>query len=559
MKYIQLQYHLVLVVLILFVVKCAESSEGIAKAHSNHQCPLWHIKKNNKCICGATVNGIVKCEESNTHIKVAPGHCMTWNNTILSAEVNRCPFSHQAAGTCQQHRPDNTRLVILTNISGSERNSKTCGRYNRQGTRCSQCLDGYGPAAFSDGFSCADCSKYKNLWVANLFFQLSMVTLFYLAVILLQIKGTSSPLNVLIMYNQLFVNAAMDGIGIHVQMLCFIGPNLTAFIFTLLSVWNLDFLRVIIPPLCINTSLKSINTLLFEYIVAFYPFILTIFIYVCINLQDRYPSVTAYLTIPVKKFFRLFRKDWNPRATIVNACATFILLSYSKLLFVSVNLIFGIRSYNSYGEVIPGSTILLFDPTIGFFHLEHVPYAVLALSIILIFILLPPILLLLYPTQAFKKCLSCCGFTRWDIIHVIADCFHGWYKDGTDGTLDYRPISAVYLLLRVALSSVFIGSLMDSNHDNNNFWVWYSVAISHIFLGTFFLVMRPYKKLWMNHFDGLVILSIGVLLLIETRENQQIFLLGFAVGMMIVVCLCLYCMYHKCQQNLKVCYIWCLC
>ena len=527
------------------------SSEDIAKDHRDHHCPLWHIKKNNKCMCGSTVNGIVKCEEANIYIKVAPGHCMTWNNITWSAEVNRCPFSHHTAGTCQEHRPDSTRLMILTNISGSELNSKTCGRYNRQGTQCSQCSEGYGPAAFSDGFSCADCSKHKNLWIANLVLQLSMVTLFYFAVILFQIKGTSSPLNVIIMYNQLLVNASIDGIGIHVRMLCFIGPNLTAFIFTLLGVWNLDFLRVVIPPMCINSSFKSVNTLLFDYIVAFYPFFLTVFIYACIELQDRYASVATYLTIPIKKIFRLFRKDWNPRTTIVNACATFILLSYSKLLFVSVKLIFGIHSYNSYGQVVTDSTVLLFDPTIKFFRLERTPYAMLALSIILIFILLPPILLLLYPTQAFKKCLSCCRFLRWDIIHVVADCFQGWYKDGTDGTLDYRPVSAVYLLLRIALSSVFIGSLMDSNHDNDDFWVWYSVAISHIFLGTFFLVMRPYKKLWMNHFDGLVILSIGVLLLIETHENQQVFLLGLAVGMMIVMCLCLYCVYHKCQQNLK--------
>ena len=404
---------------------------------------------------------------------------------------------------------------------------------------------------FSDGFSCADCSKHKHLWVVNLFFQLSMVTAFYLTVILLQIKGTSSPLNVVIMYNQLLVNAAVNGIGIHVRMLCFLGPKLTAVVFTLLGVWNLDFLRVVIPPLCISTSLKSINTLLFDYIIAFYPFILTVFIYACIEFQDRNASITAHLITPIKKVFRLFRKDWNPRTTIVNACATFIILSYSKLLFVSVNLIFAIRSYNNYGGVIPDSTVLLFDPTVRFFHLEHIPYTMLALSIILVFILFPPVLLLLYPTRFFKKCLSCCGYTRWDVIHVVADCFQGWYKDGTEGTLDYRPVSAVYLLLRVALSSVFIGSLMDSNHDNDDFWVWYTVAVSHIFLGIFFLMMRPYKKLWMNHFDGLVVLSIGVLLLIETCKDRQIFLLGIAVGIMVVMCLYLYCVYHKCQQNFK--------
>ena len=42
--------------------------------------------------------------------------------------------------------------------------STTCKIYNRQGTRRRQCIDDYGPtAAFSNGVTCADCSKYKHL------------------------------------------------------------------------------------------------------------------------------------------------------------------------------------------------------------------------------------------------------------------------------------------------------------------------------------------------------------------------------------------------------------
>ena len=63
--------------------------------------------------------------------------------------------------------------------------------YNRKGFHCSQCIDGYGPAAFSDSITCADCSKYGHLWILNLLFQLTMVTVMYIIVILFQIKGTN--------------------------------------------------------------------------------------------------------------------------------------------------------------------------------------------------------------------------------------------------------------------------------------------------------------------------------------------------------------------------------
>ena len=103
--------------------------------------------------------------------------------------------------------------------------------------------------------------------------------------------------------------------------------------------------------------------------------------------------------------------------------------------------------------MIANSTVLLYDSTIRFFHSEHIPYVVVSMSVIVIFVLLPPLLLLLYPTRLFRKCLSCCGFRRWDILHMIMDIFQGWYKDGTEGTHDYRPLSALYMVIRLVFCS----------------------------------------------------------------------------------------------------------
>ena len=65
--------------------------------------------------------------------------------------------------------------------------------------------------------------------------------------------------------------------------------------------------------------------------------------------------------------------------------------------------------------------------------------------IILIFAHFPPLLLLLYLTRLFRKCLICCGF------HV----FQGWYKDETKRTYDYRPLSTLYMLQRMTFSFAY--------------------------------------------------------------------------------------------------------
>ena len=496
------------------------------------QCPIWHIRIEKTCKCGVAAYDSIICNEVSHSISVLEGICMTWDDNIRRAVVNHCPLPHQLSSNVEC--PQNgylSSIEIPINISGFELSSKTCKRYNRQGVRCRQCRDGYGPAVFSDSFSCADCSKYTHLWILNLFIQLIMVSIMYLAVILFQIKGAASPFNVFITYSQLFICPFTVSAGLRLKIICYLGPAMEMVALTVIGVWNLDFFRYVLPSVCVSSSLKSVNSLLFDYIIAFYPIVVTLFIYIGIELHDRNCGPITYLAIPIKRFFTLFRTYWNPRTTVLNTIVTFILLAYSKLFFTSINLLFAVRSYSSDNNVVPGSTVLLYDPSIRFFHSEHIPYAVVALSVIVIFVLLPPLLLLLYPTRLFRKCLNCCGFQRWDILHLIADIFQGWYKDGTEGTRDYRGLSALYLLLRVALGGIFLTTVYIIHHK----YVWNIIGLFHVFLGTFFFIAKPYKKSWMNSVDGVIITLIGVLILINLHKSKAIYLSGIVCASLIFV------------------------
>ena len=199
---------------------------------------------------------------------------------------------------------------------------------------------------------------------------------------------------------------------------------------TLLGVWNLDFFRLIFPHVCISTSTKAINILLFDYIIALYPLILTAFILAGIEIYDKYSHLIT--SVPLKMV--CCKTNWNPKETILKTCATFLLLSYSKFLFVSVNLLLAVRSYNCKGESVPAATVLFYDPTIKFLHLEHIPYIILAAFILIVFVLLPPLLLLLYPTRCFRACLRSMGLKRWDILHLVMDIFQGWWMEHAQTT-----------------------------------------------------------------------------------------------------------------------------
>ena len=193
---------------------------NLVAAVCQHDCPLWHTysKEGGSCECCSTIHGFIKCEED--YVYVASSHCLTWNNEV---QISRCLYIHQDTNLCKEYN----WYSILSDTVGPELNNMTCKPYNRYGAQCQHCMDGYGPAAFSDSATCADCSRHKYLWLLNLAFQLMAVTLMYLVVILFQINGTCSPSNIIITNCQLGLNAIMISSGFHNRLICITNKTFT--------------------------------------------------------------------------------------------------------------------------------------------------------------------------------------------------------------------------------------------------------------------------------------------------------------------------------------------
>ena len=441
---------------------------------------------------------------------------------------------------------DRIRRIPL-DISESALESLSCGEYNRRGTQCSQCIDGYGPALFSDNIICTDCSKHRQLWILILLFQLIMVTLMCLAFIILKVNGSGSPFNLIIVYSQLIALGFRLSGNVRNKTLCFFGEKFTNMALSLLGFLNLDFFHAILPPLCISTSLKAINILLFDYLIAIFPLAITFLIYLCLELHDRNYRFIMYLSFPIKKCSKFICKAWDPRSTILKTFVTFILLSYSKLLFTSIKLVLAFQAYNVEGKIVPNSAVLIYDPSVRLFHSEHIPYVVLAFFVMMVLIF-PLLLLLLYPFELFKKCLSICGFQRWDILHHIMDIFHGWYKDGTEGTRDYRPLSVLHLLLRIGFCTAL--TVMDStNVTSTTPREMFVLGIIHLLLGSLFLIVKPYRKMWMNHTDGLIFTTVGVLLFLVIINTKPYYIMELTAGVIGTVFITVYIIYEHIKQR----------
>ena len=316
-------------------------------------------------------------------------------------------------------------------------------------------------------------------------------------------------MNCFVMFSQLVVisiNHSPEFQGALMAELSTTSRSVLKVILTGYGFWNLDFFRYLIPPFCVSPNLKNIHVLALQYVSALYPLLLIALTYACIELHGYNFRPIVWLWKPFHKCCVNVRRRWDTKASLIDVFATFLLLSYSKLMFVSLFLLQNTEIYNADGELVPGAShVLLVDANVQFLSKEHLPFAIISF-LILAFTFLAPLLLILYPFKIFNRCLNCCHKRRFHALHIFVEAFQGCYKDGVTGGWDLRSMSGVYLLLRFVLVLL--------NHHMVHQIGWSLRALVFLSLSILILIVQPYKKYYMNVVDGLLLALLGFLTLL---------------------------------------------
>ena len=172
-----------------------------------------------------------------------------------------------------------------------------------------------------------------------------------------------------------------------------------------------------------------------RYLVALYPLLLILVIYALVCLYDRNFRLLVLGWRPFGAIISCFRKQFNVKHSLIHAFASFFLLSFFSFSATSFSLLTtaSIRRYNNVHDL--SHVVFYWDGSVTL-NLS-IFTSILAITIFVVFIILPTVLLLAYPTRTFQKCLNCCGL-RCLPLHIFMDAFQGCYKNGTEGTRDYR-------------------------------------------------------------------------------------------------------------------------
>ena len=462
-------------------------------------CPPWSIpdsRSTTGCSCFHAEREEINCISNSTLLQF--GYCMTYNSSNELSEIGKCPYiAHYITADIYIQLPDNVSKV----------NEFMCGPLNREGTLCGRCKDGYGIAFYSYTLKCTKCWGHGYGWILYYLLELVPITVLYFLVVIFHIRATSSPLSALVFMSQVVVYTIRLNVPLHM----YIENKVTGFpyvamqvLLVLCSIWSLDFFRFVIPPFCVSGNIKTIHALALEYLVAFYPIGLILITYACIKLHDNNFRPVVWFWRPFHRYFAHFRRRWDTKASIVNAFTTFLLLSFSKILFVSFTLLYTSDIHYNSGDIAK-KCALYYDPTVECHTQEYAIFAALAGCVLVVFVLLPTILLILYPTRLFRKLVSCCGARRWNALHMFVESFQGQYKDGTNGTHDFRMFSASSLVLRILIVVAFC-----RDHHYQGLVIGTHCAL-FICASCFHAITRPYKTQYWNNADSLILALLSLL------------------------------------------------
>ena len=440
-------------------------------------CDSWYHRTReteenvSMCACDGLVDHTVKCE-SNWRVRVLVGHCMTTDRVTKEIVTGACPFS-------SLHDLHKNGFVLQPRES-YELTNFTCGELNRCGRLCSHCCnDSHGVSMLSYSYKCVPCPS--STWSIYIGAGVIPMTLFVVLVLAFQLPASSPQTNAVIFILQTTLHQMNAIPGLLVSR----KSTTINVLVTIAGFWNLDIFRWFVPHFCIkNTS--TLQILALDYILTFYPLILI-------------PMIGLFSLLPWNrlKMMQLNHK-WlsrcrqpsmkNFRALLAQGFATFIVLGYSKVLYINIALLSMVDIASSDRNSTKRnctSRFTLYNASVPYLSSEHIPYFILAMVILALQILLP-LFLIIHQVRPCSKLLRRNPHFTLHLFNNLSNSF----KNGSEGSWDHRSFFAIYFIMHLLL---WLPGVL------NMLYVYITLVSIPLIMSFIVEIFSPYKEKYWNH------------------------------------------------------------
>ena len=392
-----------------------------------------------RCRCGYEIkqswDGILNCNDDEFRAYIETDYWagymspITCNNTYIEQPLytGKCPKNYCSTSG-------------ITLPSAQNLTKSICGNQNRTGILCGECLDDNYCVAINSRYYTCTRNVHKYNWAIWLATEYLPSTVLLVVILFYDINLHSESLGSVVMYFQVYsaLNIYSDG-KISLPKHIYAINKIINFLY---NIWNLEYIGIWLSPYCLAKNLNTMQVLMISYISGFYPFLL-IFIYVLFGILKRFTCCNPFVNFCIRLRWRT-----SLRASIINGLSTFWTLAYTKLALVScltltIGYLQGRKDLH-----FPVEHVVSLQGSIGYFHKEHLPYAIPALVILVFFVILPSLALLCYPLTTrimakIKKFIDLDGNRFYAYISYkmerpfirfkpLLDSFQGPYKQGCE-------------------------------------------------------------------------------------------------------------------------------
>ena len=384
-----------------------------------------------------------------------------WNNWYYYSSPYDCsPFVYEGYDFLFSYQNYSDEFCFV------ERCTPEC----RESVHYDTCEDGQAVPINSFQISCYDCDSTSLVygWLIFMFVQILPVTLLVLLIITLNINLTQGSASGYIFYCQL-LSTSFPGLWTGYPAWLQLPVSETSPItFLPFSIWNLNFLTALPTcnsypftsekisngiPVFITCSMKQLGAISVWYLIAAYPMVLLILLYIWLMMYEKGFMCVVYITRPIHHLLARFWRMFDIEPSLIHSIASVYVLCFMQFATTSLKLLH-VFSIDWYGDSHVNITFY-YDHSLHSFGWPHSLAGLFAITILIFILIVPTLYVLFYPFKWFHRLFSKLKLNK-QLLVALADVFTGPYKDGSDNSKDYRWFAGLYLLLRVVFISLYI-------------------------------------------------------------------------------------------------------
>ena len=427
-----------LVALPLAIVVAGQEYRNNATARC---CPLGYDVSSDgtNCLCKPIDNSVMPCQPETLTVELRVAYCPYIDDNTSDICSNRtivlgfCPYALDVPMANRMF------MKVPQYATPTSLSDYFCSGLNREKQFCTKCKKGYGPAVYSMDLACGECSHSGTKMVALLALNVIPTTLLFVIIMVFRVSAASGTMLVYVLHSQLVWLTARSLPYIYKQMnnVHHVVKYLNMFSIIVGGIWSLDYFRPLIPTFCVKPFISNFLVMFTEFIPAFFFLSLFIASYVAIKLHSHNFTPIVVLWNPFRRLLIKLERNYDSKASVINAFTSFMLLSSSRSMVAIPQLILD---------------------QIGILYNDNGPFPVIVywvfIGLLWLFgLCIPVCLLILFSFRHFTVCFMCCNRLR-EGLRAFTEIVTGSYKDGTGNTWNFRYVPSLLIIIFIACLSL---------------------------------------------------------------------------------------------------------